>query len=168
MGDTELEYRPPSSLIRHSSSSSTGPQIYTSQIPCTPLETCGGHDREQRENDAVTQRRAAICSWGLGWGRHWSSREAWAFSRWFGWGGMNVQRVDVVEDGQLDTRLLLPPCVIADPHTFGIRTLRRSVPAYMLMTRSGRPVLLLSHPQVLAGGTPSTPETFASSRVLDR
>jgi len=101
-------------------------------------------------------------------GRHWSSREAWASSRWFGWVGMNVLGVDVVEDGQLDTRSLLPPCVIADPPTFGIRTLRCSVPAYTLITHSGRPVLLLSHPQVLAGGTPSTPGTFASSPVLDR
>jgi len=56
---------------------------------------------------------------------------------------MNVLGVDVVEDCQLDTRSLLPPCVIADPPTFGIRTLRRSVPAYTLITRSGRPVLLL-------------------------
>jgi len=76
-----------------------------------------------------------------------------ALSRWFGWGGMNVLGVDVVEDAwSTGTRSLLPPCVIADPPTFGIRTLRRSVLAYMLMTHSERPVLLLSHPQVLAGG----------------
>ena len=97
------------------------------------------------------------------------ARSMGAFSRWFGWGGMNVLGVDVVEDAwSTGTRSLLPPCVIADPPTSGIRTLRRSVLAYMLMTHSERPVLLLSHPQVLAGGTPSTPGTFASSRVLDR
>jgi len=80
---------------------------------------------------------------------------------------MNVLGVDVVEDAQLDTRSL-PPCVIGDPPTFRIGTLRHSVPAYMLITDSGRPVLLLLHPQVLAGGTPSTPGTFASPQVLDR
>ena len=122
---------------------------------------------KRAENDAVTQRGAGIYSWGLGWGGHWSSREPWAFSRWFGWGGMNVLGVDVVEDAQLDTRSL-PPCVIGDPPTFRIGTLRHSVPAYMLITDSGRPVLLLLHPQVLAGGTPSTPGTFASPQVLDR
>jgi len=81
---------------------------------------------------------------------------------------MRVLVVDAVEDGQLDTRSLLPPCVIVDPPTFGIRTLRHSVPSYMLLTHSGCPVLLLPHPQVLARGTPSTPGIFASSWVLDR
>ena len=87
---------------------------------CIPLENAVVRLRKQPRN-AILSRYFLF---GFGLGKALAVARSMGvhlmFSVWFGRGGMSVLGVDVVEDGRLDTRSLLPSCVITKPPTFGI------------------------------------------------